>query len=169
MYYSGYNNDYSDIKTEEGKSLSYISPDSPYYEKIKKNHILKRSIDSSKTWELIYEDRGDVYSSLDLVIDPNNPDILFIAGPNGLKESLDKGDSWINILDEPCREIYISKSNNYFVLTDNNLNISHDSGKTWKRNILKNSKDYGRFRTMKVVEDGVIIYIITNKGILKIR
>ncbi|MGD2122822.1 MAG: glycosyl hydrolase [Gemmatimonadota bacterium] len=67
------------------------------------NTSLYRSIDAGKTWETIRVPHGDVH---DLWVNPENPDFMVVANDGGAQVSLNAGESWSTLLNQPTAELY---------------------------------------------------------------
>ena len=67
------------------------------------NTGLYRSIDAGKSWETIRVPHGDVQ---DLWVNPENPDFMVVANDGGAQVSLNAGESWSTLLNQPTAELY---------------------------------------------------------------
>jgi len=67
------------------------------------NTSLFRSIDGGESWETIRVPHGDVH---DLWINPENPDFMVVANDGGAQVSLNGGESWSTLLNQPTAELY---------------------------------------------------------------
>ena len=67
------------------------------------NTSLYRSIDAGESWETIRVPHGDVH---DLWINPNNSDFMVVANDGGAQVSLNAGESWSTLLNQPTAELY---------------------------------------------------------------
>jgi len=67
------------------------------------NTGLYRSIDAGESWESIRVPHGDVH---DLWINPDNPDIMVVANDGGAQVSMNAGESWSTLLNQPTAELY---------------------------------------------------------------
>jgi photosystem II stability/assembly factor-like uncharacterized protein len=64
---------------------------------------LFRSDNSGLTWELLVEDSR--LSGRSLLIDPNNPQRMYIGTAGGVHRSLDGGFSWVRVFDPPGADV----------------------------------------------------------------
>ena len=67
------------------------------------NKSIYRSIDAGKSWETIRVPHGDVQ---DLWVNPQNPDFMVVANDGGAQVSLNAGESWSTLLNQPTAELY---------------------------------------------------------------
>ncbi len=67
------------------------------------NTGLYRSIDAGKSWESLRVPHGDVH---DLWVNPENPDFMVVANDGGAQVSLNAGESWSTLLNQPTAELY---------------------------------------------------------------
>jgi photosystem II stability/assembly factor-like uncharacterized protein len=75
------------------------------------NTSLFRSIDAGKTWESIRVPHGDVH---DLWVNPENPDFMVVANDGGAQVSLNSGESWSTLLNQPTAELYRVETDDRF-------------------------------------------------------
>jgi photosystem II stability/assembly factor-like uncharacterized protein len=67
------------------------------------NTSLFRSIDAGRTWQSIRVPHGDVH---DLWVNPDDPDFMVVANDGGAQVSLNAGESWSTLLNQPTAELY---------------------------------------------------------------
>jgi photosystem II stability/assembly factor-like uncharacterized protein len=75
------------------------------------NTSLYRSIDAGRTWQSIRVPHGDVH---DLWVNPENPGFMVVANDGGAQVSLNAGESWSTLLNQPTAELYRVVTDNRF-------------------------------------------------------
>ena len=92
---------------------------------------LLKSTDGGLTWNSI----GNITSNktTEIIIDPTNSSILYLATNNGLLKSNDSGNTWSTLLTGNIRDIDIKPGNSstIFAVTSDTFHVSNDGGATW--------------------------------------
>ena len=92
---------------------------------------LLKSNDGGLTWNSI----GNINSNetTEIIIDPSNSSILYLATNNGLLKSTDSGNTWSTILSGNIRDVDMKPSNPsvIYAVTSETFHVSNDGGTTW--------------------------------------
>lgn len=96
---------------------------------------LYKSVDGGESWTMVL----DPYMSVtDLVIDPNNPDILYVGTDDWIYKSVDGGSTWQKLPHiiapyYPVGDLYVDAVSNLYALSwgGGHLFKSEDGGYTW--------------------------------------
>jgi photosystem II stability/assembly factor-like uncharacterized protein len=83
-------------------SKTYADPKSPDTVYVLNTGVL-RSKDGGKTWSLVPARHGDHHG---LWIDPSNPNVMINANDGGASVSLDGGDTWSTVENQPTAQFY---------------------------------------------------------------
>jgi PKD repeat protein/photosystem II stability/assembly factor-like uncharacterized protein len=120
-----------------------------------------KSTDSGKSWIPLTDSLIDqVHQS---VIDPQNPDIIYISTDLGVKKSTDGGKSWVAVLEGVYTETLVMKKDNpsnIIVGCKDGIRLSKDSGKTFE--IVSSAKEIEDLELHPTNPN--IIYAASNTG-----
>lgn len=94
--------------------------------------ILK-STDGGTTWNHVLEfEMDDIQGVADMKINPQNTLEVYAATSNGLYQSLDGGDTWVLIFDQPnCMSVLVDPTDgNILYLSQGNFNLTFDQNQS---------------------------------------
>lgn len=98
---------------------------------------LYASLDGGVTWQLRSLPAPFNYlSAAKVVVGEGSPGTVMLAGDYGVLKSADAGVSWQSVHSQPVKDIVAvgSSPTYYYLLSDNQLYQSTDSGQTWQQN-----------------------------------
>ncbi len=109
-----------------------------------------KSTDGGSTWNTTGNILGNPISSNEIVVDPSNSNIVWVATGEGLFQSTNGGDSWLKKLSGHVRDFKLKPgdSNTIYAVTENNFSVSNDGGATFvpATSGLPSSSSVGRLR-----------------------
>lgn len=127
-----------------------------------------KSTNGGNNWSSVSlnEDFGSGVTAIK--IHPNQPDIVFAGGNNGIFRSTNGGQTWVNVSPDNnlgVNEILINSANNQlvFACTDKGLLKSENGGQTWS--VEFNQKSYD---IKENTADASVLYLVKNNPTLKI-
>ena len=138
------------VNNLSGVAVNYNDPDEMYiltgdgdgccggarrYELRKPSIGVLKSTDGGYIWQptgLVFDEKTVVWSN-DLKMHPTIPNILFASTNSGLYRTINGGDDWFEILNEPINEIEfkVGQPSTIFAVDDNNFYRSTNLGITW--------------------------------------
>ena len=128
-----------------------------------------KSTDGGETWDITgFEvDLTTRQNSKDLVINPDNPDVLFVSTSIGLYKTVDAGDNWYMVAEGAFDDICFKPGDPQTVYASQftAIHVSRDGGETFEKNEVEVS---GRVLIGVTPADPEIVYLVAGqKGTFK--
>lgn len=128
-----------------------------------------KSEDAGETWEItgFDVDLTTRKNSKDLIMNPDNPEILFVSTSIGLYKTVDGGDNWYKVMDGQFDDLCFKPGDpeTVYLSTFTSFYASRDGGETFERNDVEVS---GRVLIGVTPADPEIVYLVAGlKGTFK--
>lgn len=123
-----------------------------------------KSTDGGVTWN----DAGGVNANetTEIIIDPNNSNILYLASSSGLLKSTNAGSSWSNVLSGNIRDIDIKPGTNttLYAVNSSDFYKSTDAGSTWNQITSGLPNSSGRLCIATTAANANYVYVLSADG-----
>ncbi|MDX2359222.1 MAG: T9SS type A sorting domain-containing protein [Crocinitomicaceae bacterium] len=120
-----------------------------------------KSIDGGLTWNSI----GGISTNetTEIIIDPTNSNILWLATNVGVLRSIDAGVSWTNMLSGNIKDIALkpSVSSTVYAVTASNFYVTTNDGTTWSNTTAGVPNNSGRLAIAVTPANNAYVYILS--------
>ena len=122
-----------------------------------------KSIDGGLTWTSI----GGISANetTEIIVDPTNSNILWLATSSGLMKSTNAGSSWTNVLSGNVMDVALKPSvvTTVYAVTSTDFYVSTDSGGTWSNTTTGLPNNPGRLAIAVTPANNSYVYVLASQ------